>query len=362
MTTLWRKRIAMGAGLFLATAAISCNSDKSDAPAPSAKTEVIGAGSTFVSPIMGKWIDTFQQANPQVQINYQSIGSGGGIQQLKKGLVDFGASDAPLSDDQLKDMPPLTQLPETAGPVCITYNLPDVAQPLRLGPATLAGIYLGKIKKWRDPVIAHDNPGVKLPDDDVVPLHRTENSGTTNLFTTYLDSVSPEWHSKVGKGVAVNWPVGLGGKGSEGITGVVKQTPGAIAYVELAFASQNGLPVAQLRNAAEKWLSPSPEATSAAIAAFQEQLSKDVRTSIVNPPASAPQAYPISGLTYLLIPKQPRDAARGQILNKFVQYILNQGQDLAVGMNYAKLPPELQQVNRQLLGQLASPNANPAGQ
>ena len=362
MTTLWRKRIAIGACLCLTAAGLSCNSDKPGTSTSSAKTEIVGAGSTFVTPIMGKWIDDFQKANPQVQINYQSIGSGGGIQQLKKGLLDLGASDAPLSDQQLKEMPPLVQLPETAGPVCITYNLPGVQQPLKLGPATLAGIYLGKIKKWNDPAIARDNPGVKLPDADVVPLHRTESSGTTNLFTTYLDSVSPEWHSKVGKGVAVNWPVGMGGKGSEGITGVVKETAGAIGYVELAFASQNNLPVAQLRNAAGKWISPSPDATSAAIAAFKEQLNKDVRSSIVNPPASAPQAYPISGLTYLLIPKQPKDATKGQVLNKFVLYILDQGQDLAVGMNYAKLPQELQQLDKQLLGQVAGGSANAGGQ
>jgi phosphate transport system substrate-binding protein len=185
-----------------------------------------GAGSTFINPIMSHWIADFQSRHPGVQINYQSIGSGGGIQQLKKGLVDFGASDAALNDEQLKEMPPLVQIPESAGPVCITYNLPDLKSPLRLSPAVLAGIYLGTIKTWQDPQIRTDNPGVNLPKTAIVVAHRSDGSGTTNIFTTYLAAVSPQWEKKVGKGLAVSWPVGVGGKGSEGVTGSAKQMQG----------------------------------------------------------------------------------------------------------------------------------------
>ena len=348
-------------GLWLFAVACNSGGNKASTPSAGAGNEITGAGSTFVYPIMSRWISAFQQSNPDVRINYQSIGSGGGIQQLKKGLVDFGASDAALSDEQLKEMPPLVQVPESAGPVCITYNLPSLKQPLKLSPATLAGIYLGKITKWHDPAIAKDNPGVTLPNADVVVAHRSDGSGTTNIFTTYLDTVSPDWHGKVGKGLSVNWPAGLGGKGSEGVTGVVKQTEGGIGYVELTYASQNDLPVAEIKNAAGKWISPSAESASAAIAAFKDKLSKDVRAAVVNPPASAPEAYPISGLTFLLIPKQPQNAARSQTVQKFVRYILSDGQNLSTAMHYSKLPPELQQVNQQILGQLSSASAAPGG-
>src|SRR5215469_16174971 len=202
-----------------------CNSSRKQAAENNAN--VIGAGSTFINPIMSHW-----------------IGSGGGIQQLKQGLVDFGASDAALDDQQLQGMPALLQIPESAGPVCITYNLPELKAPLKLSSATLAGIYLGKIQSWQDGAIKKDNPGVDLPNRPVVVAHRSDGSGTTNIFTMYLAKVSPDWASKVGRGIAVSWPVGLGGKGSEGVTGVVKQTPGAIGYVELSYAKENNLPVA----------------------------------------------------------------------------------------------------------------------
>ena len=231
----------------------ACNSNKSSSESTSSGAAIIGAGSTFIYPIMTRWISSYQSSHPGVEINYQSIGSGGGIQQLKKGLVDFGASDAALSDDQLKEMPPVIQIPESAGPVCITYNLPELTKPLQLSAATLSGIYLGTIKTWQDPAVKKDNPGVNLPKEPIIVAHRSDGSGTTNIFTTYLNAVSPEWSKKVGKGISVSWPVGLGGKGSEGVTGVVKQTPGTIGYVELSYAKQNNLPVALIRNAAGKW-------------------------------------------------------------------------------------------------------------
>src|SRR5262249_40465657 len=264
---------------------------------------ITGAGSTFIYPVMTQWVEAFRGTHPQVKINYQSIGSGGGIQQLKSGLVDFGASDAALDDEQLKAMPSVVQIPESAGPVCITYNLPELHSPLKLSGATLAGIYLGKIKTWQDPAIAKDNPGVSLPKNSIVVAHRSEGSGTTNIFTTYLAKVSPDWEKQAGKGISLKWPAGIGGKGSEGVTGVVKQTPGGIGYVELAYAKQNNLAVALVKNRAGKWIEPSADGTTAAIQAFGTELAQDVRTPIVDPPAAAADAYPISGLTFLMIPK-----------------------------------------------------------
>lgn len=327
-------------------------SGTSETGGASSGAQIIGAGSTFVYPIMTRWISNFQQNHPGVQINYQSIGSGGGIQQLKKGLVDFGASDAALDDDQLKEMPPLVQIPESAGPVCITYNLPDLKQPLKLSPATLAGIYLGTIKTWQDAGIKKDNPGVTLPNTAVVVAHRSDGSGTTNIFTTYLNEISPEWGKKVGKGISVNWPVGLGGKGSEGVTGVVKQTPGAIGYVELNYAETNKLPVASVRNSAGEWVLPTAESATAAIDAFSSKLNQDSRVPIVNPPASAKNAYPISGLTYLFVPKTGKDANKQAQMKAFIEYVITDGQQFADELHYSKLPQSLQQLDRNLLAQV----------
>ena len=339
-------------GLWLAVACNSGSNSLSNAPQGGGNPgALIGAGSTFVYPVMMRWIQGFQSSHQGVQINYQSIGSGGGIQQLKKGLVDFGASDAALDDQQLKEMPALVQIPESAGPVCITYNLPELKTPLKLSGETLAGIYLGKIKTWQDPAIQKDNPGVTMPNHTIVVAHRSDGSGTTSIFTTYLAKLSPEWE-KVGKGISVSWPTGMGGKGSEGVTGVVKQTPGGIGYVELSYAKENNLPVAQVRNRAGNWVEPSPAATTAAINAFADELAKDVRTPIVDPPASAKDAYPIAGLTFLLVPKQGKDPKRTQTVKDFVQYIVTQGQNEAESLAYAKLPGALQQQDQNLLGQV----------
>jgi phosphate transport system substrate-binding protein len=331
--------------LLLVTA---CNSSKNQAETKS----ILGAGSTFINPIMTHWTADFQTSHPGVQINYQSIGSGGGIQQLKKGLVDFGASDAALDDQQLKDMPPLVQIPESAGPVCITYNLPELKSPLRLSAASLAGIYLGTIKNWEDPEIKKDNPGAKLPKAAIVVAHRSDGSGTSNIFTTYLAAVSPEWATKVGKGLSVSWPVGVGGKGSEGVTGSVRQMPGAIGYVELSYATENKLPVAEIRNAAGEFVAPTAAGATAAIDAFHEQLAQDVRTPVVNPPASAKDAYPISGLTFLLVPKQGKTPAQEEIVKEFVQYIITNGQQVAESLRYSKLPESLVSQDNKLLEEL----------
>ena len=327
---------------------IACNSGKQS---PQSKT-IIGAGSTFINPAMSHWIAAFQGSHPGVQINYQSIGSGGGIQQLKKGLVDFGATDAALDDQQLQGMPPLVQIPESAGPVCITYNLPDLKSPLKLSSETLAGIFLGKIKTWQDPEIRKENDGVKLPNNAITVAHRADGSGTTNIFTTYLAKISPEWSQKVGKGISVNWPVGVGGKGSEGVTGVVKQSPGAIGYVELSYAKENNLPVAMIRNQAGTWTEPNVAAATAAIDAFQGDLAKDVRAPVVDPPASAKDAYPITGLTYLLVPKQASDVSKEQTIKEFVQYIITDGQASAESLEYARLPQSLAEQDQKLLSEI----------
>jgi phosphate transport system substrate-binding protein len=335
---------------LVCAALLGCNSGNKQA-APQT-TMVIGAGSTFVNPIMTHWIADFQRLHPGVQINYQSIGSGGGIQQLKQGLVDFGASDAPLDDEKLKEMPPLLQVPESAGPVCITYNLPEVKTALKLSGPTLAGIYLGQIKTWHDPAIKKDNPGVNLPNHPVAVTHRSDGSGTTNIFTTYLAKVSPDWEKKVGKGLSVSWPVGIGGKGSEGVSGLVRQTPGAIGYVELSYATENKMPVAEIRNQAGNWVAPTPAGATAAIEAFGTELEKDVRTPIVDPPATAKDGYPISGLTFLLVPKQGRDPAKQAIVKQFVQFIVTEGQASAETLQYSKLPESLAQQVQKLLGEI----------
>jgi phosphate transport system substrate-binding protein len=338
---------------------LACNSGSqsslSNAPQGGANSgAILGAGSTFVYPVMTKWISDFQKSHSGVQINYQSIGSGGAIQQLKKGLVDFGASDAALEDEQLKEMPPLVQIPESAGPICITYNLPELKNPLKLSGSTLAGIFLGKIKTWQDPAVKKDNPGVTLPNHPIIVAHRSDGSGTTKIFTTYLAKVSPDWEKQAGKGLSVKWPIGIGGKGSEGVTGVVKQTPGGIGYVELTYAKENKLPVASVRNRAGNWVEPSAESTTAAINVAAEELAKDPRTPIVDPPASAKEAYPIAGLTYLLVPKQGKDAKKTETLKQFIEYIVTQGQNEAEALSYAKLPSALQQLDQNLLSQVGS--------
>ncbi len=342
-------RPTLRAGVLLSLSVLVLTSCKS-----SNNVQISGAGSTFVYPVMTRWIQDFSQSHQTVQINYQSIGSGGGIQQVKSHTVDFGASDAPLSDDQLKEMPPVIQIPETAGPVCITYNLPQLSQPLQLSSDALAGIFLGTVKTWRDPLITKENPGVNLPSQPIVVVHRADGSGTTNAFTTYLSAVSPDWNSKVGKGNSVSWPVGIGGKGSEGVTGQLRQAPGAIGYVELTYAEQNKLPVVKMKNQAGNYIAPTAQSTTAAIDAFTLKLSQDPRTPIVNPPATAADAYPISTLTFLIIPKDGPDKDKRTALKNFVVYIITDGQPTAGSLNYAPLPDGVKKFDQQQLGQMTA--------
>ncbi|MGB7188787.1 MAG: phosphate ABC transporter substrate-binding protein PstS [Acidobacteriaceae bacterium] len=346
-----RKRIVAAslvaaASLAAALSLTACKSSNSVA--------LLGAGSTFVYPVMTRWVQGFMQGHPGVHINYQSIGSGGGIEQVRAGTVDFGASDVALTDAELKRMRAVIQFPESAGPVVVTYNLPQLMQPLRLSPGSLAGIFLGQIANWGDAKIAADNPGVKLPNEPILVVHRADGSGTTNAFTTYLSAVSADWKTKVGAGKSVNWPRGLGGKGSEGVTGQLKQSPGAIGYVELTFAEQNSLPMARIENQAGKYVVPGTASTTAAINAFAAQLAQDPRTPIVNPPATAPEAYPISTLTFVLIPKDGPDKAKRAALKTFLRYIITEGQTTANGLQYAPLPPSIQQYDEQQLNRMTA--------
>ncbi|MBX5481691.1 MAG: phosphate ABC transporter substrate-binding protein PstS [Myxococcaceae bacterium] len=303
-----------------------------------------GAGATFPYPLYSKWFSEYNKLHPDERFNYQSIGSGGGIRQIVSGTVDFGASDAPMTDEELAKKPDLVHIPTVLGAVVVTWNLPGVTA-LKLTPEALAGIFLGQITKWNDPKIAQVNPGVALPDKAIAVVHRSDGSGTTAVFTDYLAKVSPQWKQKPGAGKSVRWPVGLGAKGNEGVTGMVKQMPGAIGYVELAYADQNKLPMAELRNQAGRFVKPSVESTTAAAA--DVQLPDDFRTSITN--AAGEGAYPIASFTYLLVPKNFQNPVKGQSLVKFLWWATHDGQKFATPLDYAPLPkPVVEKVERKL--------------
>jgi phosphate transport system substrate-binding protein len=298
------------------------------------------AGATFPYPIYSKWFDLYHTAHPNVQINYQSIGSGGGIRQLMDKTVDFGASDGPMNDDQLKQANvPILHFPTVLGAAIPTYNVPGVKEELNFTPEALSGIFLGKVSKWNDPSIASANPGVKLPGDDIVVVHRSDGSGTSYIWTDYLSKVSPAWQSKVGKGTSVNWPVGLGGKGNEGVSALVQQTPGAIGYVELIYAIQNHMPYGKVRNSSGAFVKADLASVSAAAAAAAKFIPDDFRVSITNPEGKA--AYPISSFTWLLIPSKFADSAKRDIVKDFLKWALTDGQGYCEGLAYAKLPKEV---------------------
>ncbi len=294
-----------------------------------------GAGATFPAPLYTKWFAEYHRLHPELAFNYQAIGSGGGIQQITNGTVDFGASDAPLSDEQIAKIPDVVHIPTVLGAVVVTYNAP--VKSLKLTPEALADIFLGKIATWNDPALAKLNPGVKLPDTAITVAHRSDGSGTSYGFTDYLSKVSPEWAAKVGKGTSVKWPVGLGGKGNDGVTGLVKQNPGAIGYVELAYANQNKLPLAQLRNKDGHYLLPTLASTSASAAGVA--MPADYRVSITN--ASGKEAWPIASFTYLLVHRDLADAKKGEALVKFLWWATHQGQKDAAPLDYAPLPAKV---------------------
>jgi len=318
--------------------------------ASTAEVSLTGAGATFPYPIYSKWFDMYHEKTG-IEINYQSIGSGGGIQQVKAGTVDFGASDAALSDAVLRTMPRrVLHFPTVAGAVAIAYNLPMVRQPLRLTPDVIAGIYMGNIKTWNDKRIVAANPGVALPGAPILAVHRSDGSGTTNIFTTYLSAISPQWKELVGANTSVSWPVGIGGKGNEGVAGLVRQTQGAIGYVELAYAKQNRLSVAHVRNRKGAFVEPSLASTTAAAEGAAAMLAKDVRIPIVNSPA--PTAYPICGLTFLLVYQDQKDAGKAHALAGFINWAIHDGQAVAEGLDYARLPEPVVRVNELTLKKL----------
>jgi phosphate transport system substrate-binding protein len=298
-----------------------------------------GAGATFPAPIYTKWFDEYTKIDPSVRFNYQAIGSGGGQKQILAETVDFGASDGPMSDANLAKAPrPIWHIPTVAGAVVVSYNLPgDPA--LKLDGATLAAIYLGQVTKWNDPAIAGQNAGVVLPDQDILVVHRSDGSGTSYIFTDYLSNVSSDWKQKVGKGTSVSWPAGLGGKGNAGVAGQIKQSPGSIGYVELAYAHQNKLPFAQLKNAAGNYVAASIDSVTAALATAT--IPDDFRFSMVNAPGDA--AYPIAGATWLLVYGEQKDPAKGQKLVQFLKWAYTDGEKMAADLDYAPLPAAVQQ-------------------
>jgi phosphate transport system substrate-binding protein len=328
MTKSYRSKILLGLTIAFGLSATA-----------SAQMMINGAGATFPYPIYSKWFDEYAKVDPSVRFNYQSIGSGGGQKQILAQTVDFGASDGPMSDENLSKAPgKILHIPTVAGAVVITYNL-DGNPALKLDGDTIANIFLGKIKNWNDPKIAASNPGAKLPDKEIVVVHRSDGSGTTFIFTDYLSKISGEWKEKAGNNTSVNWPTGIGGKGNEGVAGQVKQTPGALGYVELIYATQNKMPYAEVKNAAGEFMKPTLESITAALATAN--IPDDFRFSMTNAPGK--DAYPIAGATWLLVYQQPKDAAKGKKLVEFLKWSLTDGEKMAKDLQYAPLPESVQQ-------------------
>ena len=333
MTNVFR---ILAAGALLVGAAALAGAQTSDG------ADLTGAGATFPHPIYSKWFADYA-AKTGVKINYQPIGSGGGIRQLSEQTVDFGASDAPMTDEEMAKAKggPILHFPTVLGAVVITYNVPGVTKSLRLTGEVVADIFLGQITKWNDPKIAALNPGVKLPSTDVLVAHRSDGSGTTYIFTDYLTSASQAWATGPGKGKEVKWPVGLGGKGNDGVAGLVKQTPGSVGYVELAYVKQNKLPYAELKNAAGQFVAPTIESVTAAAAGAVKAMPQttDFRVSIVNAPGR--EAYPISSFTWLLVYANQTDATKGRKLIEFMRWAFHEGERSAATLDYAPLPESI---------------------
>src|SRR5579863_10171630 len=315
-----------------------------------AQTTLNGAGATFPYPMYSKWFSEYHKLHPDIQINYQSIGSGGGIRQVINGTVDFGATDGPMTDDMLKEAKSkILHMPTVLGADVPAYNLPGVTVELKFTPEALADIFLGKITKWNDKAITSANPGVNLPDRDIVVVHRSDGSGTTYIWTDYLSKVSPEWQGQVGKSTSVKWPIGLGGKGNEGVAGSIRQLPGSLGYVELIYAVQNGIAYGSVKNAAGNFVKASLESVTAA-AASSPKMPSDFRVSITNAPGK--DAYPISSFTWLLIPAQSKDAAKGKILSDFLNWMVTDGQKMTAALSYAPLPEGVVQKEKEAIKQV----------
>ena len=339
-----RELLVLAAGLSFACNKPAPSGDSkggsaaSPVPSQAAAVSLNGAGATFPYPLYSKWISEYNKQFPNIRINYQSIGSGGGIRQVIAGTVDFGATDAPMKDDEAKQAPgKLLHIPATIGAVVVSYNVPELSEPLKLSSDALVDIYLGKIKKWNDPKIAADNATAKLPAKEISVVYRTDGSGTTNVYTDYLSAVSAEWKDKVGVGKSVKWPVGLGAKGNEGVSGQVKTTPYTIGYIERAYATQNKLPMAELKNKSGKFVAPSTAAMSAAAEGVEMPAALNV--SLVD--SAAETAYPITGYTYMLVYADAKDAAKGEAIAKYLWWALHDGQKFAESLDYAPLPAKV---------------------
>jgi phosphate transport system substrate-binding protein len=315
-----------------------------------------GAGATFPYPIYSKWFDVYHTKNPNFQFNYQSVGSGAGIKQVTEGTVDFGATDGPMNDDQIKAFQEkhngigILHFPTVLGAAVPTYNVEGVTTPLNFTPDALAGIFLGKVTKWNDPAITSVNKGVNLPAADILVVHRSDGSGTSYIWTDYLSKVSDEWKSKVSKGTSVNWPVGLGGKGNEGVTGLVKQTPNSIGYVELIYAVQNSIPYGTVKNSSGNFVKADLASVTAAAAGAAKEMPDDFRVSITNAPGKT--AYPISSFTWLLIPQKFQDAGKRDAIKGFLQWMLNDGQNSVETLSYAKLPKEVVEKEKKAINNI----------
>jgi phosphate transport system substrate-binding protein len=319
-----------------------------------AQTTLNGAGATFPNPIYSKWFSEYHKLHPELQVNYQSIGSGGGIRQVTEGTVDFGASDMPMSDAQLSEAQTklktnILNMPTVLGAVVPAYNVPGVSGELKFTGEALAGIFLGKITKWNDTAISSSNPGVNLPDKDIIVVHRSDGSGTSFIWTDYLSKVSKDWESQVGRNTSVKWPIGLGGKGNEGVAGSIRQLQGSIGYVELIYALQNNIPYGSVRNAAGVFLKASLQGVTAA-AASAPKMPADFRVSITNAPGK--DAYPISSFTWMLIPAQSKDAAKGKILADFLNWMVTDGQKMTEPLSYAPLPDGVVQKEKEAIKQV----------
>ena len=300
------------------------------------QTQLNGAGATFPYPMYSKWFSDYNKLHPDVQINYQSIGSGGGVRQVLNGTVDFGASDGPMTDEQLKEAKTkILHIPTVLGADVPAYNIPGVSGEIKFTPEALAGIFLGKIQNWNDPAIAKVNPGVNLPNQSIIVVHRSDGSGTTYIFTDYLSKVSKEWEASVGKGTSVKWPVGLGGKGNEGVAGQIRQLQGSIGYVELIYAVENKITYGSVKNAAGNFVKASLDGVTEA-AASSPKMPADFRVSITNAPGKT--AYPISSFTWLLVPEQAQDPKKGKILADFLNWMVTDGQKTTAQLSYAPLP------------------------
>lgn len=341
MKTAMFRSFLLAAPVMLAVAAAACGGGQpaaggSESAPESAVVQINGAGATFPYPIYSKWFDEYHKKNGSVQINYQSIGSGGGIRQVSNETVFFGATDGPMTDEQMKAAPgAILHFPMVLGADVPVYNLAGVAELKFTGPL-LADIFLGKIKKWNDPAIAAVNAGVALPNTDITVVHRSDGSGTTYIWADYLSKVSPEWKDKVGVSTAVNWPAGVGGKGNEGVAGLVSQTPGSVGYVELIYALQNKIAFGAVQNANGDFVKATTESVTAAAAAAASNMPADFRVSITN--AAGPGAYPVSSFTWLLLYEDPKDKAQSKAMVDFVKWALTDGQQFASQLGYAPLP------------------------